>query len=258
MPEQRIVSPSQVDVLDDKGDNRLTLAACHPKYSARERIIVVAQLDPAVEALPRPPPPDDEGEDPTRPTPHAFEGLHSEGAPGWPARLPGAPLPPHWLFAPFAPAPGRTRPALPDRRSPPFPTTSLPRSLPRYARRHKYSARERSFVVAQLDPACGALPRPPRAIDEGETPTATTPDAFEDIDGEGAPLWPAVLLASLCAAIWLFAWFVGRRWRKWPSFALGLPFFLVSLFFFFEEFSRSEEHTSELQSLMRISYAVFC
>src|SRR3546814_9958345 len=55
MTEQLIVSPSQVDVLDDKGDNRLTLAACHPKYSARERIIVVAQLDPAVEALPRPP-----------------------------------------------------------------------------------------------------------------------------------------------------------------------------------------------------------
>src|SRR3546814_10763829 len=27
---------------------------------------------------------------------------------------------------------------------------------------------------------------------------------------------------------------------------------------FFEEPSRSEEHTSELQSLMRISYAVFC
>src|SRR3546814_2356588 len=27
---------------------------------------------------------------------------------------------------------------------------------------------------------------------------------------------------------------------------------------FFRSFNRSEEHTSELQSLMRISYAVFC
>src|SRR3546814_7245240 len=27
---------------------------------------------------------------------------------------------------------------------------------------------------------------------------------------------------------------------------------------YFRDFSRSEEHTSELQSLMRISYAVFC
>src|SRR3546814_8371257 len=34
--------------------------------------------------------------------------------------------------------------------------------------------------------------------------------------------------------------------RRWPHFAFGdLP-------------ERSEEHTSELQSLMRISYAVFC
>jgi len=42
--EQQIVSPGQVEVLDDYGDNRLTLIACHPKYSARQRIVVVAQL----------------------------------------------------------------------------------------------------------------------------------------------------------------------------------------------------------------------
>src|SRR3546814_7782684 len=40
-----------------------------------------------------------------------------------------------------------------------------------------------------------------------------------------------------------------------------VAFFLVAFFFaafFFAVFFRSEEHTSELQSLMRISYAVFC
>ena len=31
-------------MLDDYGDNRLTLTACHPKYSARQRIIVAAEL----------------------------------------------------------------------------------------------------------------------------------------------------------------------------------------------------------------------
>src|SRR3546814_8746452 len=37
------------------------------------------------------------------------------------------------------------------------------------------------------------------------------------------------------------------------------PFFLLLLFSdFYETKNRSEEHTSELQSLMRISYAVFC
>lgn len=39
-----IVDPWAVDVLDDKGDNRLTLTACHPKYSAAQRIIVTAIL----------------------------------------------------------------------------------------------------------------------------------------------------------------------------------------------------------------------
>jgi sortase A len=39
-----VVKPSQVEVLDDVGDNRITLTACHPKYSARERIIVHAVL----------------------------------------------------------------------------------------------------------------------------------------------------------------------------------------------------------------------
>jgi len=124
--EQLIVSPTQVEVLDDKGDNRLTLTACHPKYSARQRIVVVAELAP--EEVP--------------------------------------------------------------------------------------------------------LPRPPRAEEEA------LPKALDDIDGEGAPAWPAILLGLLCALIWLLAWALGKQWRKWPAYALGLPFFLVSLFFFFEEFSR--------------------
>lgn len=39
-----IVKPRQTEVLDDKGDNRITLTACHPKYSLRERIIVTGVL----------------------------------------------------------------------------------------------------------------------------------------------------------------------------------------------------------------------
>ncbi|HEU5084124.1 MAG TPA: class E sortase [Acidimicrobiales bacterium] len=46
---QQIVSPSDVHVVDYQGDDRLTLTACHPKYSARQRIIIFAKLldDPA-------------------------------------------------------------------------------------------------------------------------------------------------------------------------------------------------------------------
>lgn len=39
-----IITPTQVEILDDKGDDRLTLMACHPKYSAAQRIVVEARL----------------------------------------------------------------------------------------------------------------------------------------------------------------------------------------------------------------------
>ena len=42
--EKHIVGPKQVEILEDKGDNRVTLIACHPKYSAAQRYIVVGKL----------------------------------------------------------------------------------------------------------------------------------------------------------------------------------------------------------------------
>ncbi len=117
-----IVSPSQVEVLDDKGDNRLTLTACHPKLSARQRIVVVAELGADQVALP------------------------AQG-------------------------------------------TGKPSSL-------------------------------------------------DDISGETSSRAPAVVLFILCGAIWVFAYCFSRLWRKWPAYAVCLPFFLVGLFYFFEEFSR--------------------
>jgi sortase A len=50
--ETRIVDPSDVSVLQDTGDNRLTLTACHPEYSAAERIVVIAALDDDQTAAP--------------------------------------------------------------------------------------------------------------------------------------------------------------------------------------------------------------
>jgi sortase A len=52
-----IVSPSQVEILDQDqdGQNRLTLMACHPKYSAAQRIVVTAVLEtPPAPATPIP------------------------------------------------------------------------------------------------------------------------------------------------------------------------------------------------------------
>lgn len=56
-----IINPYQREILDDKGDNRITLMACHPKYSAAKRIVVEARLlTPPAPPTPRPPVPPDE------------------------------------------------------------------------------------------------------------------------------------------------------------------------------------------------------
>ena len=51
-----IVPPSGTWVLGDFDDNRITLTACHPKYSARQRIIVAAELVTDAVDAPAPPP----------------------------------------------------------------------------------------------------------------------------------------------------------------------------------------------------------
>jgi len=45
--DQFIVSPSQYDVLAASETPILTLTSCHPRYSAKQRIIVQAALDPS-------------------------------------------------------------------------------------------------------------------------------------------------------------------------------------------------------------------
>src|SRR3546814_1320135 len=47
-------------------------------------------------------------------------------------------------------------------------------------------------------------------------------------------------------------------WMKGVSNVRGRLMAVMDLTVFLNKISRSEEHTSELQSLMRISYAVFC
>ena len=54
-----VVKPSQVEVLDPTPTPVLTLTTCHPKYSAKERLVVVANLAPgqkATTATPSPTP----------------------------------------------------------------------------------------------------------------------------------------------------------------------------------------------------------
>lgn len=53
-----VVKPNQVEVLDPTPTPVLTLTTCHPKYSAKERLIVVANLAPGQKATPATPSPD--------------------------------------------------------------------------------------------------------------------------------------------------------------------------------------------------------
>lgn len=67
--ELKIVTPEDVWVLDPTDDSRLTLTTCHPRYSAAQRLIVVAQfVNPPARAAPAaaPPAPTSQAEPPPR------------------------------------------------------------------------------------------------------------------------------------------------------------------------------------------------
>ncbi len=126
-----IVAPTQVEVVEDKGDDRLTLTSCNPKYSARQRIVVSAAL---VET----------------------------------------------------PAP--TPPTVP-------PTTVVDSPTPQ--------------------------PEP-------EAPTVES----AGVEPRG-PLGPVIWWGAVTLAVWLFFYVLSRRWRRWPAYLIGLPFFGIALFVFF-------------------------
>lgn len=46
--EKKIVSPDDLSVVDPTKDNRLTLTTCHPKFSDRNRLVVIALLKEAI------------------------------------------------------------------------------------------------------------------------------------------------------------------------------------------------------------------
>jgi sortase A len=123
-----IVTPDQTEVLEYKFDNRLTLTACNPKYSAAQRIVVSARL------------------------------------------------------------------------------------LGHHARR------------AERDP------------EQDQVRAQDVDLSDESLDGVDQPRTPAVVGGLAAASVWLAAWAVGRAWRRWPAYLVGLPIFLVMLYGFFENF----------------------
>jgi sortase A len=96
----------------------------------------------------------------------------------------------------------------------------------------KYSAAERIVVSALLvEPAAPARPLP----EAGEATRAVDDSVF--LDGQQHPKTPAVVWGIAAAMVWLTAWVIGRAWRRWPAYLVGLPIFLLVLYGFFENFS---------------------
>jgi sortase A len=77
--ESKVVAPDASEVLDDTDDNRLTLTTCNPKYSAAQRLVVVAKLS----SEPIQPPPVVEGSTPpTTAAPPSLAGEELAGLSG--------------------------------------------------------------------------------------------------------------------------------------------------------------------------------
>jgi len=193
--EKLIVSPKDVYVLDATEDNRLTLTTCHPIYSARQRLIIVAELlgDPVAA-------------DPAQ--------LLDSGAAI--AQLPEEQITLDTIAAngpvaidPDEPAlgidPGVTAPApIEVEVGAPTPTTVEPPA-----------------------PATAATP-----------PSTEAENLFGGVGVDARAALPAIFMAFLTAFVGIGVWLASNRWTAWQSYLVGTPIFLISLFYFFETFSR--------------------
>ncbi len=160
-----VVSPSQVEVLQQTDEARITLTTCHPRYSARQRLIVSGVLTDAP-------------------------------APAPPTTIPADPGPGDLVLA--EPEPG----SEPDEQGAPATTGAD-------------------------DPVLTEPPTEPvLALDD------------PSLAGDPTARRPATAWAGATALIALGAWFLGQRWRRWPSYLLGLPFGAVTLFLCFEQIAR--------------------
>ncbi len=176
-----IVAPTNVGVIADQGDNRITLTACHPKYSAQQRIIVTAIL--ASEVAPANPPSSfnenqlgaDAVADADRLGVDEIESQNSAEDDG---------------------------------------EDDAGTNVGSNDSDGGVTGRELANTVADSDGITESLGWQP----EHAKPTA---------------IWGAVT-----ALVALFAWVVGRAWRRWPAYIVASPAVLASLFFCFSHLDK--------------------
>ncbi|MCY3577155.1 MAG: sortase [bacterium] len=203
-----IVPPTAIEVLEQNfrdHPNRLTLTACHPKGSARQRIIVVGELvgEPAP-TYPRP------GQE-EQPAPQlADENLDETEASDQTITPTATPEPSDGASTPTpASSPIADPTPEPDEATTPTPASS---------------------------PTADPTPEPDEADEEEAVPVA---DSFgEGLNGDSDGLLPAILWGLAALAIWFSAFFAGHRWKKLPAYALSAVPFLIVLFMAFWHIDR--------------------
>ncbi len=112
----------------------------------------------------------------------------------------------------------------------------------------KYSAAQRIVVVAKLidTPA----PSTPKSVDNASGGKAVSQEALfggsggDLVGGHPESQSAAIWWSVLAGAIWLVAYLIARRWpgwkqwQRWTVYVVALPFFIVPLFFAFENINR--------------------
>ena len=220
-----IVAPSQVEVLHQTGENLLTLTACHPKYSARQRIIVQAELvgEPA----------------PTIPRDGALDldpvDLNSGAADERAQEVPGVDQVISDEVAadddPSVDADGN--PVEGDDSEANANGSDDAAEAEDEDEDEDDIAAAASAVDADDSGNSGGetaeLTSENSELTVGETPSGEAEDFGEGLNGDRSKIKPAVMWGLAGGFIWLAAWFIGQRLnRKWTLYTVGLaPFALV-------------------------------
>jgi len=213
-----IVDPSATEVLSDFGDNRLTLTACHPKYSARQRIIVTATLvSEPVELIERPADlqagelklqadENSNGEDGTELV------ISDEVARDDDPELTSDPE--------FAETASAAAAAATDTDDPSGQSDGSAVDVEGAETVSQAGADEAAMAEAEAALAAQTA--------EAADSTQIQDDFGEGLNGDREAIVPAIMWGLAAAAIWLAAWFVGTKWRPIPMYAVGfMPFALM-------------------------------
>ena len=211
----RIVAPTALEVLNDMGDNRLTLTSCHPKYSSQKRIVVHAALvgDPVVR-LPRP------GE------PVGAE--HVQLADGEAVLDDAGVAESHRDGDTAAAAPGTEPPSAPpepEARPAGEPEPAIAGETPGETPGDSGSA-------AGTRQAAAPAPQPPAA------PVAEV-GFGEGHSGDRGAVLPAVLWGMAAAAVWGLGWAFGRSGRRALRYTVAAVAFLAVLYAMFSYVDRA-------------------